>query len=610
MACQKMILFVRRKLMRSFRQLQAIFVLPVIVMMMFVFGWMLQQQVLFNRDVGWLLEASKRLLAGGTYLTDFFENNPPWILYLYSLPVLITNYFSTNIIIVFQLCVFALAMSSWLICATVTKTIFHEKDARLAKLFLVALAWVFVILPAREFGQREHLLVILTLPYCLLVTSRLYGTLVSRNKAILVGVFAGAGFLLKPYFVPTFLLIELYYMGCKKQRLAWARPEVMTTAIMAVIYAIVIVTRHHDYLTQVVPFASRWCGLGAHDAWSTVLYSFLMYYSMFAVLFYLATNFDNRYQRLTMVLFVALAGFLISYLIQQTTWYYHQIPALSILILFYSLLFGMMVTSTEKIHPFIVLFILVIMCLLLNLVRMYIASYYTVLADFFGHVNLTFYISMSFVFIGGFFIATAKSKWLRTFYAVLAVVILAMPILNIALINYYSVIKKNQYAKLTEYINQHAAGQRVYFMTTEIEYIYPTLIHSKAESASRFSYFWALGGMVKQAYLPMNDVLKQQLLQDKQYFINMVSDDIRLKQPKLIFIDTSEIKNNLYFSGAEHLTHPLDSYNLLFNYLDYFSENVNFRTIFSSYRYLTSLVGNGGSYTQYPLYQFDVYERV
>jgi hypothetical protein len=54
----------------------------------FIIGGFVQNDAIFSWDVSWLLEVTKRWLNGGTYGKDFFENNPPLILYLYAPAVL------------------------------------------------------------------------------------------------------------------------------------------------------------------------------------------------------------------------------------------------------------------------------------------------------------------------------------------------------------------------------------------------------------------------------------------------------------------------------------------------------------------------------------------
>ena len=48
-----------------------------LLIVIFVVSGFIQQHIMFNRDVSWLLEASNRLFLGGNYLQDFYENNPP-----------------------------------------------------------------------------------------------------------------------------------------------------------------------------------------------------------------------------------------------------------------------------------------------------------------------------------------------------------------------------------------------------------------------------------------------------------------------------------------------------------------------------------------------------
>ncbi len=68
----------------------------------FLFAWKLQSALFLNYDVSWLMHASERLLAGGTYSRDFFETNPPLILYLYLPPVIFSKIFAFNLVLLFR----------------------------------------------------------------------------------------------------------------------------------------------------------------------------------------------------------------------------------------------------------------------------------------------------------------------------------------------------------------------------------------------------------------------------------------------------------------------------------------------------------------------------
>jgi hypothetical protein len=54
------------------------------VLICFGVAWLTQSSLMFNSDASWLMLATKRWLTGGNYTHDFFEINPPMILYIYT----------------------------------------------------------------------------------------------------------------------------------------------------------------------------------------------------------------------------------------------------------------------------------------------------------------------------------------------------------------------------------------------------------------------------------------------------------------------------------------------------------------------------------------------
>ena len=173
----------------------------------------------------------------------------------------------------------------------------------------------------------------------------------------------------------------------------------------------------------------------------------------------------------------------------------------------------------------------------------------------------------------------------------------------------YQTLKQRRvsFEKLITYLNEHAQNKSVYFFTTYISHVYPIIIYTPhTRSASRFPFFWSLPGLVKQAYLPMDNQLQQRLNTDKQSLIHMVAEDLRDKKPALIFIDVLEQKNSLYFTetqwGVTYRTLIL----IPFNYLNYFQDNQAFNAQWKHYRFLTTLSEPQTN----PVYTFDVYTRI
>ena len=114
---------------------------------LFLLAWHMQATVLLNADVAWLIEASKRMLAGGSYTKDFFENNPPWILYFYAPAVLLSKFFTINLAYSLRTYILILAFIALLLSKHFLKTIFskNQQDSALYPFLLLTLAMLFLI---------------------------------------------------------------------------------------------------------------------------------------------------------------------------------------------------------------------------------------------------------------------------------------------------------------------------------------------------------------------------------------------------------------------------------------------------------------------------------
>src|SRR3990167_3346116 len=89
----------------------------------YLLAFLLQTQLLLNWDVSWLMLTTKKLLSGGHYGKDFFEINPPMILYLYIPPVLISKFFLISRIFALRIYIFLLTSISLLLCYPLLKKI-------------------------------------------------------------------------------------------------------------------------------------------------------------------------------------------------------------------------------------------------------------------------------------------------------------------------------------------------------------------------------------------------------------------------------------------------------------------------------------------------------
>ena len=124
---------------------------------------------MLNHDTAWYLIAGARYLEGGTLYRDVFvEVNPPLGMFL-TLPAVILarlmGVFSVPVFVVYVYLLIALSLAAvWRL-----QRADEQSPAVLHSGLFIAAAAVLIVSPAGDFGQREHFLMILTLPYLFLV---------------------------------------------------------------------------------------------------------------------------------------------------------------------------------------------------------------------------------------------------------------------------------------------------------------------------------------------------------------------------------------------------------------------------------------------------------
>ena len=114
-----------------------------------------------NHDAAWYLYVVRHWLDGATLYRDVVDTNPPLIIWLSTPAVWIAALTGWPATALFKAFVFAVAAASLLIVRDIVRRTWPDRE------FLIVAGAVFVTLPfvKADFGQREHLAVLLTLPY-------------------------------------------------------------------------------------------------------------------------------------------------------------------------------------------------------------------------------------------------------------------------------------------------------------------------------------------------------------------------------------------------------------------------------------------------------------
>lgn len=603
-----------------------LFVLTTII---YVFAFYIQTKLFLNCDVSWLSHAAERLWAGGNYVHDFFETNPPLIIYLLLPPVLVKKYFALPFVLSVRSYIFLLSIISLYFCYFLLKRIFKSKHQRIANVFFITLIFIFLLLPIADFGQREHLLILFIMPYLFLVALRLQAKDVKINiyVASIIGVLAGLGFSLKPFFFLPFFLIELY-AGFSLQR-----PELKAIFITSFLYLLSVCLFYPEYITTITPYALRLYYLGFSDPFSILIYEPRFIFCLFALALSMLTKTDYPY--LMTVFKLSTLGFIGVHFSQRMYFFYHLLPAFSLAILLLVLAFSSAIGSKQsKVYYFTITLLTLLFFFYLrssinylwtvividpthfftyfalifllafylsssyqNILKslLYIAIIITVASIFSNYLQYTdwyphrFVISI-FMLMALFALFVREEVPLKThivFHSVVAMV-------SFAFIFYYSDMRykaasRSQIStnKFITFVQQNSKYHSIYVFSDRPAFTFFVVDYANVHYASRFPFFWMIPGLIRQD----NNTQHQS---DKNLLMDMIIDDLNHNKPDLIFVDVS------HYKFKWRLTH--------YQYIADFSQKETFRAAFNHYQYLTTL-DFGNNLDEAPLYQFAVYER-
>lgn len=290
-------------------------------------GLLAQSATFLNHDVAWVLQSSGRLLDGGVFGRDIVAANPPLIWWLSSLPRAVSTALDVSPELVFRLFVSALAAIALVAC----EQLMRAQVSPPARAWILGLAsYVLFIGVNRDFGQREHLTLILVLPYLLAIAHRIRGGNIRVSVAILIGVAASLGVLFKPHLLAVPVIIEVIFMVRRGAIATLVRPEAFAALLTALVYCAAILVFAGPYLTDVIPEIRKvyW---GFSSPLFDVLASKIWLLGLLLLTIYIAAK--ARWLPETTILSVAACGFFIAAIMQSKNYSYHFYPVLGLAIL-------------------------------------------------------------------------------------------------------------------------------------------------------------------------------------------------------------------------------------------------------------------------------------
>ncbi len=198
-------------------------------------------------DLAFYLYAARRVLGGAVLYRDIVEINPPLIIWFNLPAVVLARVLRLPDILAYRLIV-SLVIAGLLVLG-------HRSADRIARPnglrqapYLLLVPW-FILFPLAgdDFGQREHLLLALLVPYILVSVTRAEGGRVPPVEALTAGLFAGVGLALKPHFVLVWLAIEGVHRARSQGSRRRVTPELLGTLVALGVYVVAVIALTPDY---------------------------------------------------------------------------------------------------------------------------------------------------------------------------------------------------------------------------------------------------------------------------------------------------------------------------------------------------------------------------
>ena len=129
-----------------------------------------------GHDQLWLLLAAQRMGPNlNPYNATVFESNPPLAIWLSRIVIVAAPLLHLSPTVTFKSAVTLLAVCSATVCAKLVRILRPELARNRLWLLGIAYILVFGAIPVRDFGQRDHVLTLLVLPYVLAAALDLEG---------------------------------------------------------------------------------------------------------------------------------------------------------------------------------------------------------------------------------------------------------------------------------------------------------------------------------------------------------------------------------------------------------------------------------------------------
>ena len=284
--------------------------------------------VLANTDVSWDITLCEKILDGQRLYIDLIEVNPPATIFLYMPAVVLARILGFPPEIAVSGFVFLIAFVSLGIASHVGRRyrLFDGLPGRTVTVLVLA---ILLVLPGYTFGEREHIALIVVLPWLAALAVRIHGLRPLPWHWLVAGLCAGITICIKPHFA---LAIGFAVLAAGLQSRSWRvlfAPENWIAAGVVAGYGLCVIVFYRPFITGVMPFAAD-VYLPARMSVFESLSATGMLLWVGAFLTAWALTRDAGRNALFAILLAASAGFAVGFVIQGKGWPYQSYPMLAL----------------------------------------------------------------------------------------------------------------------------------------------------------------------------------------------------------------------------------------------------------------------------------------
>jgi hypothetical protein len=282
----------------------------------------------------YLFEAQRLISGAELYGPHVAETNPPMIIWFSALAVLVARWMHVSSTVLFRILVIALIVGSVAWCVRILRrNTAITNPVSLGFLGCAVLAIEFCIGPYNS-GQREHLFLILLLPYVLAAATRAVYRLSLAERCSL-GIAAGIAIWFKPQDALVLIGLELFLLFRARSLRRLVTPEFLSLVLSAAFVLLLVYVTAPLYGKVTVPllFDAYWA-LGTVTTLQLILISHLYLLQLGLVLVVcLIFRRSQRDPATTVALMVCSVAAFYAFAIQHNNWWYHAYPHQALLLL-------------------------------------------------------------------------------------------------------------------------------------------------------------------------------------------------------------------------------------------------------------------------------------